>query len=245
MSPEIVPNQEITDPKPFVIRGHHLKTFMVFTRPHYWIFGPFENNPFENKWTIAKYGVGDPNAGAKEQRAYYMEAFSKRFGSIGKYSLSREKLDRIEEIRKITTESLQDIYGSTLEDADKVEDYMAQVFETFINLPDDHPAEIVEHIKDEICKGCVIGKHCETMRSSYLENLDRFTPIGWEYRYLDAFIEDMEVLVLPKPVIVFDVAYPSDGEPQMVRRLKTTVGTVKKVLNETKSGLFGYDPSIF
>lgn len=48
----------------------------------------------------------------------------------------------------------------------KFEKNYRQALQTFYQLPDDYPIEIVEGVPDTICQGCAIGKHCHRLSSA-------------------------------------------------------------------------------
>lgn len=124
----------------------------------------------------------------------------------------------------------QDVLGIGLKQADKFEKYLVLTFREFFRLTDNHPAEIVEGVPDIICEGCAngIGKHCY---KSYT--------LSGDGAFLDAFLENSDALNLPKPTITQKSAYFSDAQPQQARRIKTTIGAIKKILMEGEFDLIG------
>ena len=127
-------------------------------------------------------------------------------------------------------EYVHDVLGSSLESANRTEEYYRQTFETFLSLPEDHQVEIVENVPDIICKGCAIGEHCYEM-------------YDYEHRYyksspdqinLDSFIKAIRYLGFPEPTITKTLAHFSNAKPQEVRKIKTTMSVVKQVLAQSK-----------
>lgn len=118
-------------------------------------------------------------------------------------------------------EYMQDVLGS-LEDAPEFEDRIKLILSTFIKLPDDHPAEIVEGIPDVICNACVVGKHCKT------------NTLGLDGRRVDGFIAILEQFNFPKQITIYEPANFSDVELQQARRIKTTIGIIKKAMQKTE-----------
>ena len=136
--------------------------------------------------------------------------------------------------KSATEEYEEDTFGVTLEQADKSEKHLVQTFGEFLRLPDNHPVEIVEEMLDIICSGCAVGKHCRN-RSIMTSNGK-----GRDTRDIDAFFRRLNYIKsrsglagkdqLPKPVIQ-EQTLCFDTEPLSVRRISTTLGVVKRVLN--------------
>lgn len=187
-------NGEVNAPKPFVIRGHHLKDFVYLIRAE---------NPTEYAAEHARH------------MRFLLENYF--YLAIGNSS----NVEPIGVFRYL--EYFHDIFGLSTEDADRVESYNRQTDQEFLNLPDNHPAEIVEGIPDIICEGCAngIGKHC--YKSDTLSE---------DGVFLDAFLKTSDALNLSKPTITQEPAYFSDAQPQQARRIKTTIGVIKKILME-------------
>ncbi|MDO8621414.1 MAG: hypothetical protein Q7R31_04020 [Candidatus Levybacteria bacterium] len=187
-------NGEVDGSKPFVIRGHHLKDFAFLIRAE---------NPVEYAAEHARY------TRFRVENYFYL--------AIGN-SPDIEPLDVFRNLKYF-----HELFGFSTEDADRVEKYNRQTDEQFLNLPDNHPAEIVEGIPDILCEGCArgIANHCR--KSDILSG---------DGAFLDAFLENLDELNLPKPTITQEPAKFSDGEPQRARRIKTTIGAVKKILKE-------------
>ena len=124
----------------------------------------------------------------------------------------------------------KDVVGLSVNDANTYENNIRTIFEKFLSLPDDHPAEITEGLPDAICSACINGEHCRLLRSP-INNED--VGIRGDGKYLDAFMETLQNFHLPQPAIIFEEAHFSDAEPQKVRTIKTTMGTVRKALIES------------
>ena len=136
---------------------------------------------------------------------------------------------------KERVEYAQDVLGLSPEDADKFQQHTRQAYETFLALPDNHPAEIVEGIPDILCEGCAIGKHCRRLLNELGHKPHSLTGDGegiWAFllilKILNSQREDEEELL--QPTISYEQAHFSDAEPQQVRRVKTTIGTIRRVL---------------
>ncbi|MEK7450914.1 MAG: hypothetical protein AAB662_03200 [Patescibacteria group bacterium] len=183
---------EIIDQKPFVIRGHHLKDFAYLISAE---------NP-------TKYAAEH----ASRMRFLAENYFYLAIGN----SPNIEPLDVPRNLGYF-----HELFGFSTEDADRVESYNKQTDEKFLNLPDNHPAEIVEGIPDIICQGCAkgIGKHCY-----------KSDALSADGAFLDVFLENLDALNLPKPTVTQELARFSDAKPQEVRRIKTTIGAIKKIL---------------
>lgn len=126
----------------------------------------------------------------------------------------------------------EDVLGNENQ-ADIFETKSRLAYEKLLHLPDDYPAEIVEGIPDVLCNACASGKHCRKLfNNEYHEGESTFDK---DVKYMDLFLG---LLNLPKPNIVKEPASFLDAPPQRVRRLTTTIGTIKKVMRETPLIIF-------
>ena len=207
-----VPSQEFIDQKPFVIRGHHLTYFITLLR----------DLPF-GKYSVQKQA--NPAESAKSQRDF-IESF--RSGRAHTYIEGTE--GRTYDLVQKWMEYGQDILGSSKESADKYEERITETFERFVSLPDDYPAEITEQIPDAMCEACAVGEHCRSR--NFLSMMPEEDMNTKDPEDLDEFLKNIKLLNLPEPVISYEQAYFSDAEPQRVRRIKTTMGLVRKVLRD-------------
>lgn len=199
-------NGEHVDQIPFVIRGHHLGNYITLIK---------DNFPYRK-------GVPTPAEEARDMRRF-MEALPSAFTVLEKPDGSLEF--RVPGFQEYS----QDVIGTSAESADTYEERIRETFERFMSLPDDYPAEIVEGIPDIICSACAIGKHCKKLTTGLAE--DEFVNnLEADRMYTEKFIETLDNLNLPKPTITQEQAYFSDAEPQQARRVKTTIGTVRRVL---------------
>lgn len=124
----------------------------------------------------------------------------------------------------------KDVLGTTLEQADNFEKNMRRSYQIFLNLPDDYPAIIEEGIPDAICAGCAIGEHCrKRFNNDYHNGITTFLK---DVKYVTSFLQRLNRLNLPTPNITLESAFFSDAIPQEVRRATTTIGTIKRVLEE-------------
>jgi len=125
----------------------------------------------------------------------------------------------------------------------KFEDNFRAALEIFSHLPDSHPAEVVEGIPDIICAGCAIGKHC---RRLFNEGPSMNGKIHKkDERDMDSFLRNLDYLNLPKPIIISEEACFPDAESQIVRRVRTTIGVIRKVYREGNSPVFwDHNPTI-
>ena len=132
------------------------------------------------------------------------------------------------EIRMSASESqskckyAEDVIGTSLMQFFRFRKNYSNALSQFLRLPDNHPVEIVEGIPDIIRSGCAIGEHCRGEVNS----------VDSEKADTDVFLENLHILNLQKPVIVEKQVFFSDAEPQKARQIKTTTGTVKKVLRK-------------
>ena len=214
-----VPSQEFIDQKPFVIRGHHLTYYIILLR----------DLPFGKDSVIKQ---SNPAESAKSQRDFIESFRSGRAGcfiegSEGTYDLVQKWM-----------EYGQDILGSSKESADKYEERITETFERFVSLPDDYPAEITEQIPDAMCEACAVGEHCRSR--NFLSMMPEEDMNTKDPEDLDEFLKNIKLLNLPEPVISYEQAYFSDAEPQKVKRVRTTIGVVKRVLREGNFSLWHF-----
>lgn len=141
---------------------------------------------------------------------------------------------------------IKDVLGVSEDSSGIFVNSVEMVFERFKALPDDYPAEVVEELSDEICKVCIVGEHCKTSPPkeipsdlSLLEKIGEsiyqtfILPRGQDQSCLDYFIKKTKKLELPKPTIAKEkVIYIDTKKTRVVRRAKTTMGILKKVLPE-------------
>ena len=190
---------EIIDQKPFVIRGHHLINFHLVQLYSPERVAAHERNKYTTLW-----------------RRLEEIPWWRSLKSSPDTPFVQKQMDYI-----------QDVLGLSLESADEFEKRSIRIYETFLALPDDHPAEIVEGIPDALCETCAVGKHCRLLRIVPWNNA-----IKSDSACLDEFLKNINLLNLPESVISYEQAYFSDAEPQRVRRIKTTMGLVRKVLRD-------------
>lgn len=193
---------EVVDQKPFVIRGHHLKKFASLVK------GP---------WGMAM----TPQIMARGAKLM-MEMLN---------SVSTLTPDGYYQIHQGYLEYSQDVVGTTEESANRFEEHIKGTFERFVSLPDDYPTELTEDVPDAMCEACTGGEHCRSLTFVNKIYGEGYAIIR-DSQYLDHFLKIIDLLNLPEPVINYEQAHFSDAEPEQVRRVKTTLGVVKKVLKE-------------
>jgi hypothetical protein len=140
----------------------------------------------------------------------------------------------------------QDVLGSCPESENKFVEHLQKTYKKFLALPNDYPAEIVEGIADERCKGCAVGESCRELPSNQADYYGpglfnqiekwqflRKFPHGEDTKSFNLFIKvskkiypDMSNLIIIKEKI----SYLNSKKIQRVRRLKTTIGVVKQVI---------------
>lgn len=199
-SEPLVPSQELIDQEPFGIRGHHLINFHLLQLYSPERIAAHERNEFTTRW----------------RRLEEIPWWKSLKSSPNTPFVQREK------------DYIQDVLGLSLESADEFEKRSIRIYETFLALSDDHPAEILEGIPDALCETCAVGKHCRLLRI-----VPWADAIKSDSEYLDKFLKNINLLNLPEPVISYEQAHFSDTEPEQARRIKTTLGVIRKVLKET------------
>lgn len=201
-------NNEFADQKPFVIRAHHLRNYASLI-----------NDDLLSPEILA---MGERGSLELEVE-FYITRMAELDGQL-----------REEALKKIMY--CLDVIGNSPESADRHEERIRAVYEKFVSLPDDYPAELTEEVPDAICETCALGIHCRT--GTFVSRLSGDDPRIKESQYLDEFLQIIKRLNLPKPVISYEIARFPNANPEQVRRIKTTLGTVKKVLKEGKSELW-------
>src|SRR3989344_7045424 len=208
--------EKLNNQVPFIIRAHHLPLFGYLIQRSRYRSQFFDVIPSLPPQEVAK----NVRTGIEKSAVFKLNYYLKRNAS----------LDEQERLRKVFAEYTHDVLGSSSESADRNEEYTRQTFETFLTLPESHPAEIAEGIPDVICKGCAIGEHCRRMYS--LENGSE--NLRSDREYLTFFIDvmkNMSCFDIPRPTIIIEQAHFSDSKsPQRIRKVKTTMGVAKKVL---------------
>ena len=205
---ESEPRRENIDQKPFVIRGHHLRMYIPLIK---------DDPPYRK-------GVPTPAQDARGMRRF-MEA-------IPSMLILKPDGSSWEDIVPDFLKYSQDCIGTTTESANRYEERLKEAFERFVSLPDDYPAELIEEMPDSMCDACAVGEHCRSR--NFASRIPWSDMSSRESEYLDEFLKNLNLLNLPKPVINYEQAYFPDADPEQVRRVKTTLGVIRKVLKETR-----------
>lgn len=145
-----------------------------------------------------------------------------------RYSVNLEKERASGHISEHRQWYINDVLGSTQEQADKFRRYETEFLEEFLQLPPDYPVKIVEDQKDKICQGCAIGEHCSNKGKKPLLNPGEYSG---DEADIEVFRNDARELNLEDDLKVVDeIATYSNAKPRKVKSILTTAGTVKKVL---------------
>lgn len=120
---------------------------------------------------------------------------------------------------------INDVLGSTQEQADKFRRYYTEFLEEFLQLPPDYPVKIVEDQKDKYCEGCAIGEYCSK------RPILSWLGISADQIEIRDFKNTAKKLNLEDDLtVVEEIATYSNARPRTVKSIITTAGTVKKVL---------------
>jgi hypothetical protein len=115
-----------------------------------------------------------------------------------------------------------DVYGVSESDKKRVIQSDVDFFQSFMDLPDEHPIELSTKKKDAICNSCIIGQHCD-------EYVDPAESRDFLYHY--GFISTARKLDLSDKIMITAQAPDvTDANQEKIPTITTTAGTVKKVL---------------
>jgi hypothetical protein len=132
-----------------------------------------------------------------------------------------------------------DVVGKTDQQEDRYRLYQKNQFEEFLKLDDNSPVKLVTGQKDKICGGCAVGKHCT-------ERYFRNDAVQYDGATLDTFYQAAEKIGLKDSLTVTeDQVEFSDEDPQKVRSLIMTAGTLKTILRSPELAIIDnwlYDP---
>ena len=117
----------------------------------------------------------------------------------------------------------QDVAGNSPQEVNIFEKRLIKTFKRFKRLPGEHPVVIVEGEKDELCKCCITGKHCASLTEMIadMQNIPKFSLAAESLGLEDA-------VKFSRQTVVF-----KDNSSTPLRKLETTAGVVKKVLDVT------------
>lgn len=149
-------------------------------------------------------------------------------------NVDRPKIQRLARESRYAEKYYKDVFGETLNE-DKIENFRKNhesFHRTFLQLPDDYPVEIAEGVRDGICGGCAIGKHCGEKQQFLGDKL-----------CLDVFLEGTGHLSLPMPTIIYERITFSDsnlilGKSARARKIRVTADIAKKVIKENENPFF-------
>lgn len=172
---------------------------------------------------------------------------------------SREVNGIISAIKSSSIEGYpEDVLGTSLESFNGFAQQLEEFLRKFLTLPNDYPVEIAEGTRDDICRGCATGMHCEEdpYEEKLLENKNPLGIIRRYYRYrnyphlddslvLDVFIEiaknSKTFPVRPEYSIINENVYYSESKKaKKARRLRTTMGVARDVVSQFPT-YFSYD----
>jgi hypothetical protein len=135
---------------------------------------------------------------------------------------TREHPDSEVEYKHTDTNYAYDVLGHTQQEEDTVRTRLQSFFEAFNELPDDAPVTLVDGQKDDLCKSCIHGKHCDAVKgigdTLYLE---AFAAVAMKQEAQTDTVHDMEYTLFPNP-----------SNPTEKSILNTTAGVVRAVLED-------------
>lgn len=124
-----------------------------------------------------------------------------------------------------------DTIGNTPEQENRFKRENIRIYSEFMALPDEAAIELVEGQKDMVCGGCVFGKHCNFR--SHEEFGMGPDVLADDMRGLDTFLEKAQYFRERNLNLRYEIAEFKDADPEKVRVIETTVGTVKHILRRT------------
>ncbi len=128
-------------------------------------------------------------------------------------------------------EYVEDVLGLGAKQQAKFLNNTEKVFSRFTKLSDNHPAELVEGVPDDICRGCAIGNHCRKAGMPGIDNIG----IMSDRLCIDDFISyaDLAERWFDRKIelsAVFETAQFLDSPDQQVRRIITTIGSLRTIM---------------
>lgn len=115
---------------------------------------------------------------------------------------------------------IEDVRGTTPQEASRSESAITKFFRDFDNLPIDSPVKIISGKKDDICNGCAVGVHCTSKYN-----------VEGDINVFNDFLYTSDILGMSKEIKVrSDVTYAVDSKPLKVQAAHTTARVVKAVL---------------
>lgn len=199
---------EVDRRKPFSIRGHHLSAFCKLDEL---LRKTLEQDP----WFVSFV----PGAMAESD--------------IQAVDLSLKQISEGKS-NGLSEEYCVDVQGNTEQQKRMRKNKLTKVYRTFCRIPDDYPVEIVSGRKDEICKACVFGKHCSVTENKY--TIYDSTRLERDTKFVFRFESRAQELGLRQDMkfVILQSAF-SDSKNIPVLGLRTTAGTVRKVLQNSSA----------
>lgn len=125
------------------------------------------------------------------------------------------------------------------------QDSIQQVFEEFMNLPDNAKVDILEQ-PDNICKRCAIGDHClVNFQKGYTYPGSTKTALKEDRRLLNKFYRRAQELHLDSAMTIsYEQVHFTDDEDHPSGRLTATAGVIKQVLKSISGDPGRWEDSI-
>lgn len=128
-------------------------------------------------------------------------------------------------------EYANDVIGPP-ERGEAYQEYLKKMFQEFVALPDDAPVEVTEGIKDNLCFGCALGKHCVR---KFVDGNPNFSILREDQEAVSQLLQDVEGMQSEQQESLANISWETmtfadTTEPEKVRRVSMKAGTVKKIL---------------
>ncbi|MBA3724081.1 MAG: hypothetical protein H0W89_04300 [Candidatus Levybacteria bacterium] len=193
---------EVVVEKPYVIRGHHIGFFIQLLKGTTIDIRPFS-----------------PEELSSTQSAFFRAKWE--------HAISNEDYEQ-------TPEFLywKDTIGTTTESQRRNEERQKNMFQTFVELPDDYPVELVSGRRDVICETCEVGAHCIITSSEFgedgLTRLKRDTHVVANFYVAAKELGKLDVLTRVNRISDF-----TDMEPREVLAVQTTAKNFKEIIKSS------------
>lgn len=178
-----------------------------------------------------------PKPEAFKVRGHHIDYYNRLSCGVTPHKLARGLRKAFNDSEKIDQQDSQnilyrkDIIGTNHKQARTFEYTAIDFFNEFIQLPDDHPLELIEGKRDSFCKKCPLkGNHCSYKDANSSPFGGAEDTVLADGEYLDKFLdvakrENIEGITVKKELTKF-----SDAKPQTTRRIETTVEIFTTIL---------------
>lgn len=124
---------------------------------------------------------------------------------------------------------IKDMIAPDDKDGIKFTESLASALQSFIELPDDYPVNVVTGQPDFICALCAIGSHCNKLR----QDNGQGDIVAHDEIYLNRFINTADSLGISLNIMKKKKSFDDLEDTLEVTTIKTNKGNVIKILEQT------------